>query len=172
MQATTSLSKLFWDNTSKRSFCVEAYYLTLWRKIQNYNDVYSKIENLDIITLFLISWRFDSISNIGIENRVESSQVDFKIIEIELNFKSISNVEIVESSRFQKLESKLDLMISLDLTNLLNTSFFFTIVIFLNITFYANLVFVNIDLFFVIVFRQLFVQFLATNNAKSITSNK
>jgi len=63
-------------------------------------------------------------------------------------------------------------MISLDLTNLLNTSFFFTIVIFLNITFYANLVFVNIDLFFVIVFRQLFVQFLATNNAKSITSNK
>jgi len=73
MQVTTSLSKLFWDNISKRNFCVKAYYLTLWRKIRNYNNVYLKIENLDIIMLFSIFWQFDSIPNIEIENRVESS---------------------------------------------------------------------------------------------------
>ena len=33
MQAATSLSKLFCDNTSKRSFYIEAYYLILERKI-------------------------------------------------------------------------------------------------------------------------------------------
>jgi len=61
---------------------------------------------------------------------------------------------------------------NVDLTNLLNTSFFFTIVIFLNVTFFANLVFVNVDLFFVIAFKRLFVRFLATNNVKSIINNK
>jgi len=113
MQVATSLSKLFRDNISKRSFCVEAYYLTLWRKIQNYDDIYLKIENLDIITLFSISWRFDSISNIEIENWVESSWINSKIIGIESSFKSIPNVKIVELNRFQKLESKLDLTINL-----------------------------------------------------------
>ncbi len=52
------------------------------------------------MTPFSIPWRFKSIPNIEIENRVESSQIDFKIIEIDLSFKSISNVEIVKSSRF------------------------------------------------------------------------
>jgi len=61
---------------------------------------------------------------------------------------------------------------SVNLTNLLNTSFFFTIVIFLDTFFFANFTFVNIDLSFVIIFKQLFVQFLATNNAKSIINNK
>jgi len=60
---------------------------------------------------------------------------------------------------------------NVNLTNLLDTSFFFTIVIFLNVTFFANLAFVNVDLFFVIVFKQLFVRFLATNDAKSIINN-
>jgi len=61
---------------------------------------------------------------------------------------------------------------NINLTNLLNTNFFFTIVIFLNVFFFANFVFVNVDLSFIINFRQLFVQFLATNNAKSIINNK
>ncbi len=61
---------------------------------------------------------------------------------------------------------------SVNLTNLLNTSFFFTIVIFLSVIFFTNLVFVNVNLFFIIVLRRLFVLFLATNNAKSIINNK
>ncbi len=61
---------------------------------------------------------------------------------------------------------------NVDLTNLLNISFFFIIVIFLNVIFFANFVFVDVNLFFVIVFKQLFVRFLATNNAKFIISNK
>jgi len=40
----------------------------------------------------------DSISNIGIENRLESSRINFKKVEIDLSFDSISNVEIVKSS--------------------------------------------------------------------------
>ncbi len=63
--------------------------------------------------LFSIFWQFDSIPNIEIENRVESNWMDFKIIEIELNFRSIPNVGIVESNWFLKLEPKLDLIISL-----------------------------------------------------------
>jgi len=63
--------------------------------------------------LFSNFLQFDSISNIEIENRVESNRVDFKIIEIELNFESILNIEIVESSRFLKLKSKLDSTINL-----------------------------------------------------------
>jgi hypothetical protein len=61
---------------------------------------------------------------------------------------------------------------NINLTNLLDTNFFFIIVIFLNITFFANLTFVDIDLSFIIIFRQLFMQFLATNNIESITNNK
>ncbi len=37
---------------------------------------------------------------------------------------------------------------NVNLINLLNTSFFFIIVIFLNINFFANFAFVNVDLFF------------------------
>jgi len=55
------------------------------------------------------------ILNVEIENRVKSNQFDFKIVEIELNFRSIPNVEIVESSWFQKLKSKLDPTISLNI---------------------------------------------------------
>ncbi len=61
---------------------------------------------------------------------------------------------------------------NVNLINLLDTSFFFTIVIFLNITFFANFAFVNVDLSFIIVFKQLFVRFLATNDAKSIINDK
>jgi len=61
---------------------------------------------------------------------------------------------------------------NVNLTNLTNTSFFFIIVIFLNVTFFVNLAFININLSFIIIFRRLFVQFLATNNAKSIINNK
>jgi len=87
--------------------------LTLWRKIQNYDDVYSKIENLGIMTLFSVSWRFDSIPNIGTENRVGSSRVDSKIIGIESGFGSVPNVGTVGSGRFQKLEPKPDPTVSL-----------------------------------------------------------
>ncbi len=44
--------------------------------------------------MFSISWRFDSISNIGIENRVESNRIDSKIVGIESSFDSISKVRI------------------------------------------------------------------------------
>ena len=53
------------------------------------------------MTLFSISWQFDSIPNIGIENRVESSRVDSKLAQTDLSFESISRIEIVGSSRFQ-----------------------------------------------------------------------
>jgi len=65
------------------------------------------------MTPFSIPWRFGSIPNIGIENQVESSRIDFKIVEIDLGFKSISNVKIVESNQFQMLKSKLDSTINL-----------------------------------------------------------
>jgi len=87
----------------------------------------------------------------------------------------LTNIESLVFARFLMLNLKvivLQDLANVDLTNLLNTSFFFTIVIFLNVTFFANFVFVNIDLFFVIVFRRLFVRFLATNDAKSIIGNK
>jgi hypothetical protein len=61
---------------------------------------------------------------------------------------------------------------NVDSINLLNTNFFFRIVIFLNVTFFANFAFVDVNSFFVIVFKQLFVRFLATNNAKSIINDK
>ncbi len=61
---------------------------------------------------------------------------------------------------------------NVNLTNLLNTNFFFTIVIFLSVTFFANFAFVDVNLFFVIVFRQLFVRFLATNDVKSIINDE
>ncbi len=85
------------------------------------------------------------------------------------------NIEFLVFARFLMLDLKviaLRNLINVDLTNLLNTNFFFTIVIFLNVTFFANLAFVNVDLLFVIVFKQLFVQFLATNDAKSIINNR
>ncbi len=65
------------------------------------------------MTLFSISWRFDSIPNIGTENRVESNRVDSKIIGTKSGFRSIPNVGIVGWGRFQKLESKLDSTINL-----------------------------------------------------------
>ncbi len=65
--------------------------------------------------LFLISWQFDSIPNIEIEYRLESNRIDFKIIEINLSFWSISRVEIVGSSRFLKLKSKSNSTINLNI---------------------------------------------------------
>jgi len=53
------------------------------------------------MTLFSISWQFDSIPNIGIENRLESSRVDFKFAQTDSGFESIPRVGIVESGRFQ-----------------------------------------------------------------------
>ena len=66
-----------------------------------YNYTNLKIVTFNIITLFSISKQFDSISNIEIEYRLELSRVDYKLARIESKFKSISNVEIVELSRFQ-----------------------------------------------------------------------
>jgi hypothetical protein len=65
------------------------------------------------MTLFSVSWRFDSIPNIGTENRVGSSRVDSKIIGIESGFGSVPNVGTVGSGRFQKLEPKPDPTVSL-----------------------------------------------------------
>jgi len=79
---------------------------------------------------------------------------------------SLTSIELLVFARFLMLD------LNVNLTNSLDMSFFFTIVIFLNVTFFANFAFVDVDSFFVIVFRQLFVQFLATNDAKSIINNK
>ena len=60
--------------------------------------------NILFYTIFRIlgdSWRFDSIPNIGIKNRVESSRIDSKKVEIDLGFDSIPNVGTVGSGRFQ-----------------------------------------------------------------------
>jgi len=46
------------------------------------------------MTLYSVSWRFDSIPNIGTENRVGSSRFGSKIIGIESGFGSIPRVEI------------------------------------------------------------------------------
>jgi len=88
---------------------------------------------------------------------------------------SLTNIKFLVFARFLILNLNiiaLQNLTNVDLTNLLNTNFFFIIVIFLNITFFANLAFVNINLSFVIVFKQLFVRFFATNNTKSIINNK
>ncbi len=80
----------------------------------------------------------------------------------------LTNIESLVFARFLILDLNviaLRDLANINLTNLLDTSFFFTIVIFLNITFFTNLS-------FIIIFRQLFVRFLATNNVKSIISNK
>ncbi len=61
---------------------------------------------------------------------------------------------------------------NVDLTNLLDIDFFFIIVIFLNITFFANLAFVDVNLSFIIVFKRLFMRFFTTNNTKFIINNK
>jgi len=87
----------------------------------------------------------------------------------------LTNIEFFVFARFLILNlnvTTLRNLANVDLINLLNTSFFFTIVIFLNITFFTNLAFINVDLSFIIVFKQLFVQFLATNNIESIINNK
>ncbi len=75
-----------------------------------------KLVILGIITLYLVSWRFNSISNVRIKNWVELSWFNSKIIEIKLGFKSIPRVEIDESSRFQYLEPKPDPTINLFFT--------------------------------------------------------
>jgi len=88
---------------------------------------------------------------------------------------SLTSIEFLVFAKFLMLNLNviaLRDLISVDLTNLLNTSFFFTIVIFLNIFFFANFVFVNVDLFFVIDFRQLFVRFFATNDARFIIDDE
>jgi len=87
----------------------------------------------------------------------------------------LTSIESLIFARFLMLDLNVIVLRNLanvDLTNLLDTSFFFTIVAFLNVIFFANLVFVNVDLFFVIVFRRLFVQFLAMNDVESIISDK
>ena len=87
---------------------------------------------------------------------------------------SLTSIEFLVFARFLMLNLNviaLRDLTNVNLINLLNTSFFFIIVIFLNINFFANFAFVNVDLFFVIVFKQLFVRFLATNDAKSIINN-
>jgi len=88
---------------------------------------------------------------------------------------SLTNIKFLIFAKFLILNLNIIALrdlVNVNLTNLLNRNFFFTIVIFLSVTFFANFAFVNVDLFFVIVFKQLFVRFLATNDAKSITSNK
>jgi hypothetical protein len=87
----------------------------------------------------------------------------------------LTNIEFLVFARFLMLNLNVIVLrnlINVDLTYLVNTSFFFTIVIFLNVTFFANLIFVDVDLSFVIVFKRLFVQFFATNDAKSIINNE
>jgi hypothetical protein len=87
----------------------------------------------------------------------------------------LTNIESLVFARFLILDLNviaLRDLANINLTNLLDTSFFFTIVIFLNITFFTNFIFVITNLSFIIIFRQLFVRFLATNNVKSIISNK
>jgi len=88
---------------------------------------------------------------------------------------SLTSIEFLVFAKFLMLNLNvivLQNLANVNLTNLLDTSFLFTIVIFLDVTFFANLVFINVDLFFIIVFKQLFVQFLARNDAKSIIDNK
>jgi hypothetical protein len=88
---------------------------------------------------------------------------------------SLTNIEFLVFARFLMLDLNVIVLRDLanvNLTNSLNTSFFFTIVIFLSVTFFANLVFVDVNLSFVIVFKRLLVQFLATNDTKSIINDK
>ncbi len=87
----------------------------------------------------------------------------------------LTSIESLVFARFLMLDLNvitLRNLANVDLTNSLNTSFFFTIVIFLSVTFFANFVFVDVNSFFVFVFKQLFVRFLATNNVKSIINNE
>ncbi len=88
---------------------------------------------------------------------------------------SLISIKLLVFAKFLMLDLNVIVLRNLanvDLTNSLNTNFFFIIIIFLNVTFFANLAFVNVDLFFIIVFKQLFVRFLATNDVKSIINNK
>ncbi len=87
----------------------------------------------------------------------------------------LTNIELLVFAKFLMLNLNaivLRNLANVDLTKSLDTNFFFTIVIFLSVTFFANLVFIDVNLFFVIVFKQLFVQFLTTNDAKSIINDK
>ncbi len=72
-----------------------------------------KLVILGIMTLYSVSWRFDSIPNVGTENRVGSSRFGSKIIGIESGFGSIPRVRIDGSGRFQYLEPKPDPTVSL-----------------------------------------------------------
>ncbi len=68
----------------------------------------------------------------------------------------LTSIELLVFARFLILNLNviaLQDLINVNLTNLLNTNFFFTIVILLSITFFANLAFVNVNLSFVIIFR-------------------
>jgi len=87
----------------------------------------------------------------------------------------LTNIELLVFAKFLMLDLDaitLRDLANVNLTNFLNISFFFTIVTFLSVTFFANLAFVDVDSFFVFVFKQLFVRFFATNDAKSIISDK
>ncbi len=83
------------------------------------------------MTLYSVSWRFDSIPNIGTKNRVGSSRFDSKIIGTESGFGSIPRVGTDESGRFQYLEPKPDPTISLikDYNNILFIALSFDIIV-------------------------------------------
>jgi len=53
------------------------------------------------MTLFSISWQFNSIPNIGIENRLGSGRVDSKFAQTDSGFGSVPRVGTVGSGRFQ-----------------------------------------------------------------------
>ena len=72
-----------------------------------------KLVILGIMTLYSVSWRFDSIPNVGTENRVGSSRLGSKIIGTESGFGSIPRVGTDGSGRFQYLEPKPDPTVSL-----------------------------------------------------------
>ena len=61
----------------------------------------------------MVSWRFDSIPNIGTENRLGLCRFVSKILETDSGFGSIPRIGIVGSDRFQKLEPKFDPTVSL-----------------------------------------------------------
>jgi len=88
---------------------------------------------------------------------------------------SLTSIKFLVFAKFLMLNLNIIALRNLanvDLTNSLNMNFFFTIVIFLSITFFANLAFVDVNLSFVIVFKRLFMRFLVANDAKSITSDE
>jgi len=63
----------------------------------------------------------------------------------------LTNIKLLVFAKFLMLNLNaivLRNLANVDLTNSLDTNFFFTIVIFLSVTFFANLVFIDVNLFF------------------------